>query len=967
MSLPNDPMFGQQWHLRNTTPGLLDLNIVNANGLNSLWDDYTGAGVKVFVIDDAFDYLHEDLAANYDTVFDYDWFNNDGDPFGLNNNSHGTAVMGIIGAVGNNGIGVTGIAYGATMVGYQTAAFINDGWLQDIRDSIYSASANGGDVINISQGIANDANSEFGFGYNALRFAEIDNSINLAVGTGRGGLGTSIVKSAGNSRSDNYDVNSDPWTNNTQQIVVAAVNQNGFVSSYSSFGTANLVSGFGTPGQVVTTDRTGAAGYNATNYTSTFNGSSSAAPMVAGVVTLMVDANAGLGWRDVQDILAYSARHVGSVVDDMTTAGSERTPWHFNQADNWNGGGLHFSNDYGYGLVDAHAAVRLAETWNFFNAARTSANQVMTTEDAIAGAPVVIPDGNLTGTSFTLNEEQAIIVERLTLELDFSTTFLADMDIYLTSPGGVEHVLINDQAGGAAFDGRYTFESQAFRGESSLGDWTVRIVDDSSADVLTVRDVDLNLYGRAATNDDRYIFTGEYSQFAGVAGHRTSFNDLDGGSDVVNAAAVISNSTIQLTGAVSTIDGIELQLFNVEHAIGGDGADYLVGSAGQNTLFGMRGDDLLQGNAGADTLIGGRGSDTVYLISANQGVVVDLFSGVANDGLGLDTLISIENAIGSNFADLLIGSNEDNVLIGMGGADIINGYGGSDTVSFLFTALAVGPFTAQVDLTAQLAYDGVAQDTLFSIENAIGSQFADALFGSAGNNVFNGLGGADLINGLGGIDTISYGGAVAGVFVDLLGGVGDVGSTRDRIYEFENVVGTDFTDLLFGTNGDNIFEGGAGTDFLYGLGGSDTVTLGNAVRGVQIDLTGNVTYDGVSQDFLNSIENAVGSAFNDIIAGSGGNNLLTGGGGDFDVLIGAGGNDRFVYDVAGSGVDLITDFDADPAGGQDLIDLSGRGLTFADIAVNQYGTVTYLTFGGDTVILSGVNAVDITASDFDFV
>lgn len=322
----NDPMLSQQWHLRNTASDLLDLNIISTDGTTSLWDDYTGAGIDVFVIDNGFDYAHEDLAANYDTDRDVDFADLDFDPFGLGSDSHGTAVMGIIGAVGDNGIGVTGIAYEATLVGYRTLNQLTGAYLENVRDAIVNAASAGADVINISQGISNNASSEFGFGYTASRFTQIDESIDTAVSTGRGGLGTTIVKSAGNARGDNYDVNSDPWANNTQQVVVAAVNQDGFVSSYSSYGAANLISAFGSLGEVVTTDRTDADGYDATSYTSNFNGTSAAAPMVAGVVTLMYDAEEGLGWRDVQTILAYTGRHVGSAVDDATIAGSERTP-----------------------------------------------------------------------------------------------------------------------------------------------------------------------------------------------------------------------------------------------------------------------------------------------------------------------------------------------------------------------------------------------------------------------------------------------------------------------------------------------------------------------------------------------------------------------------------------------------------------------------------------------------------------
>ena len=106
---------------------------------------------------------------------------------------------------------------------------------------------------------------------------------------------------------------------------------------------------------------TGADGENNTDYRF-LAGTSFATPMVSGVVALMYEANPNLGWRDVQSILANSARHVGSEIGSGP-AFDERYAWGWNDANTWNGGGLHFSNDYGYGLVDALAAVRLAETW----------------------------------------------------------------------------------------------------------------------------------------------------------------------------------------------------------------------------------------------------------------------------------------------------------------------------------------------------------------------------------------------------------------------------------------------------------------------------------------------------------------------------------------------------------------------------------------------------------------------------
>ncbi|WP_037281460.1 S8 family serine peptidase, partial [Rubellimicrobium mesophilum] len=274
MPLPNDPLLGQQWHLINHTAGLFDLNVA------SVWspsqgEAYNGLGTRTVIIDDGFDYVHEDLLGNYNTSIDFDFAEGDGDPFGTAANAHGTAVTGIIGAVGNNNVGGAGVAFRTQLVGYRTLSTISDAWLQNVRDAIANAATSAlGDVANISQAISNDTNSEFGVGYNALRFDEIETSIGTAVNQGRGGLGMTITKAAGNQRGADFDVNADDWTNDTRQVVVGAVDQNGFVSFYSSYGAALLVSAFGTPGQVVTTDRTGAAGYTAGNYTTTFNGTS---------------------------------------------------------------------------------------------------------------------------------------------------------------------------------------------------------------------------------------------------------------------------------------------------------------------------------------------------------------------------------------------------------------------------------------------------------------------------------------------------------------------------------------------------------------------------------------------------------------------------------------------------------------------------------------------------------------------
>lgn len=955
MPLPTDPMLAQQWHLRNNTPGLLDLNVFG------VWDaseglSYNGSGIRTVVIDDGFDYLHSDLAPNYDVGLDYDFDLNTLDPFGSASDAHGTAVSGIIGAAAN-GTGVVGVAYGTSLVGYRTAGFINDGWLQDIRDAIHHAAVSAqGDVVNISQGIANDAASEFGNGYLAVRFDEIETSIGTAVNSGRGGLGLTIVKSAGNSRSSNYDVNADDWTNDTRQVVVAAVDQNGFVSSYSSYGAAVLVSGFGTPGQVVTTDRVGAAGYNGTDFTSTFNGTSSAAPMVTGIVGLMLDANGGLGWRDVQEILSVSARHVGTAVGGGI-GGSERYAWVWNGSDTWNGGGQHYSNDYGYGLVDGLAAVRLAETWLLTGtSAATTTTQASLSLD-ILNSTVTIPDGNLTGTSFTGAFGGNTVVERMTVQVTFATTFLADVAMYLISPDGTVSELIRSNAGGADFNGSWTFETQAFRGEDLSGTWTVRIVDQAGVDTLTVSDIVITGYG-ASTTDDRYIFTNEYSNYAGVSGHLTAITDSNGGTDTVNAAAVSSASNIRLDGGSGVIDGVSVTFSGIENAIGGDGADTITGSSGNNQLFGMRGADQIFGGSGTDTLTGGTGNDTL-----NGG----LFHDFAYGGDGDDWFLITAN----DFADSVYGGTGHNTL---------------DLSGVLTYGFTVNLATATYDFIPGIGGPYVVQD----VQDVIGSNQDDVITGNSVANVLNGGGGNDTLNAGAGVDTVlggegddlliySYGDAfdhfnggngtdtasfdwAMSIVYDLVSGFyseAPLSYTRDLI-GIENVLSLGAgNDTMIGSADNNLLDGGAGNDSISSGGGNDTMIGGTGddiyvtdggdtitelagegidrVRSqVSIVLAANIEYLDLLGGFSalngtgNNLDNRItgnaannrilGAAGNDTIIAGNGNDTLNGGAG-VDSLSGGAGNDVYVTD----GLDTITE--AFNAGTDTVMSTVSFGLT----------------------------------------
>ncbi|MEK0193537.1 S8 family peptidase, partial [Microcoleus anatoxicus] len=367
--------------VRKGTPGI-DINVL------PLWPQYTGEGITVGVIDDGIDGNHKDFAGNFDASLSLP--NNLGGPLPTGNkDNHGTAVAGII-AGKRNDLGTVGVAYNATIAGYKYAEDIDSLKLQEKVN-----------VSNNSWGIKSAFDPQ----------QDIFAAVKQAVTNGRGQLGTVFVWSAGNSRTEwnNQNLNLAPasrgsnanyqFRNSRFVINVAAIDNQGKFASYSSPGAPLLVSAFGDDAaSVATVDRSGNDGYNTdetkneenfgdSDYTNNFNGTSSATPMVSGIVALMLQANPKLGYRDVQEILAYSARkndpdrlwqtftnsrfkdEDGKDINSAVLYNADT--WTFNGAKNWNGGGLHVNHDYGFGLVDATAAVRLAETWQLRSAGTT--------------------------------------------------------------------------------------------------------------------------------------------------------------------------------------------------------------------------------------------------------------------------------------------------------------------------------------------------------------------------------------------------------------------------------------------------------------------------------------------------------------------------------------------------------------------------------------------------------------------
>lgn len=287
-SIPNDTSFATQWALNNTgqSGGLVDADI----DAPEAWNITTGSsGVVVAVIDSGVDYTHPDLIANMwvnpgeipgdgidndgngyiDDIYGWDFANDDGDP--MDDNGHGTAASGIIAAVGNNGVGVSGINWGAQIMALKYA---DENFVASTSSVI--AAVNYATMMRQDYGVnVRVTNNSYGiFGYSQ--------ALNDAIAAS-GDAGIMFVASAGNTSSDN-DIGPQYPANYLLDNVlsVAATDRNDNLASFSSFGATTVH--LGAPGVSVLTTRLGGT-------YSGFGGTSAAAPMVAGVAALLWDAS----------------------------------------------------------------------------------------------------------------------------------------------------------------------------------------------------------------------------------------------------------------------------------------------------------------------------------------------------------------------------------------------------------------------------------------------------------------------------------------------------------------------------------------------------------------------------------------------------------------------------------------------------------------------------------------------------
>lgn len=776
-----DPLFRFQTYLSGwvSPRGAREISPVRTKlqDLGPVWDDYRGAGVEVGILPGLVDHRHPDLGANYvdrylahyDPVRDPEFADPD--------TSIGTLLAGIV-AADDDGWGFAGVAPDAGVFSWTgdaredpdvvvttfqfTEPYEGDPApdTHDVftagRDGLGTVALSRSPVVNgilwernplglgdgpdhlslFEPGRVDQAgepiafprangvvNSEYGF--HALR-----SMITVAVGD-MGGLTDwgGVTQAAG------------PMTLATapffmEAYVLADVSQDNVIGLDHADDDGLSAAGAGLGFWVAQAEPDAGVDIDGAQYRFDELGDGASA-FAAGVVALMLEAEPGLGWRDVQEILAYSADPmtlglVPGTFDPDEGLGLLGTTFAWGvdgeASQTWNGAGLMFSHDYGFGTMDGRAAVRLAETWDPRGGARTSANEVEASTGPVPGSDLSATATPRVASGFTLGSDPVDLfeiafeaprdlrVEHVALDVGMRVTGassvmdegVAHVGLTLVAPDGQETYLAGQSIdlfpgyGGDRLD--HTFTSRAFWGRDvdAGGTWTLRVDANTTAALSEVAfdDLELTFYGAPAGEDDRYVYTdaiGRLTTFeadasyglpegavvADVTGHGGEIED-GAGFDTLNAAAMTADLRLEAgPGGTGTAlgtgpGGTDLVFYTLapgtamDALVAGDGDDTLIGAGGAEVLEGGRGDDRLTGGAGADTFRFGTGAgrDTITDFAPRE-------DRIEIDGTVVAPLDSLALSDTASGARAEIGEGRSITFAGLAAADLGGTGGGS--------------------------------------------------------------------------------------------------------------------------------------------------------------------------------------------------------------------------------------------------------------------------------------------------
>ena len=319
-SIPNDARFPEQWNLHNIGQTVVGQVGVSGSDVDAslAWDIYTGSrSVIIAIVDDGIDYTHPDLAANMwtntgeiagnsidddgngytDDIYGYDFGNLDADPAPDPGDEHGTHVAGIAGAVGNNGIGISGVNWNVQLMAVKIFGTGGGSFVSTIVDSLNYAVANGASVSNHS----------YNTGTGGPILAHQAAIVNAQ------SKGHVFVASAGNTGGDNDIIDHYPSDYPLDNVVaVAATDNQDAKASFSNIGLTTVH--LGAPGVDILSTIPGA------NY-GLNSGTSMASPHVAGAVAFLMSLRPDLNYQDILGALFRGVDQISALQGVTITGG----------------------------------------------------------------------------------------------------------------------------------------------------------------------------------------------------------------------------------------------------------------------------------------------------------------------------------------------------------------------------------------------------------------------------------------------------------------------------------------------------------------------------------------------------------------------------------------------------------------------------------------------------------------------
>ncbi|CAG2222106.1 Proprotein convertase subtilisin/kexin type 5,Proprotein convertase subtilisin/kexin type 4,Proprotein convertase subtilisin/kexin type 6,Furin-like protease 2 [Mytilus edulis] len=458
----NDPEWNSSWHLND--------EIVPSMRISSAWSaGYNGDGVVIAVVDDGVETTHPDIDDNLDTDNDYDYYDDDDDPSPANKfDSHGTQISGLLAAEKGNGQCSLGVAYGSTILGVRV---IGGPGVTDVEEAqSLRHYVQGVDIYSMSWGPPD------GYGFSTLGTLATE-AIREGITTGRKGKGSIYVWAAGNGYLDD-NCNGDGYVNSIYTIGITGA-QSGKNAYYSEVCAAALAATYGGSSQdryLTTTS------INSSCTSDYIEGTSYSCPIAAGIISLALQANTNLTWRDVQYIIVLSS--------DRYDLNDTYSSWQTN------GAYKQVSQVLGFGLMNAADMVYYAQHWTnvpeqLYCVTNTHFPKIMTTANETSVAKTLIKS-----TMCSLS-----YIEHVTATVSFSyDRYRGLTEIFLVSPSGTESHLLTNRGKDAvryqeAGNLTWTFMSVHYWGENPIGNWTLQVRSHKGFTRVTLDSWFLTLYG----------------------------------------------------------------------------------------------------------------------------------------------------------------------------------------------------------------------------------------------------------------------------------------------------------------------------------------------------------------------------------------------------------------------------------------------------------------------------------------